>query len=1275
LNDDIEALLGTSEHQAALPLVSELIEHTRELEGDTSLKYAAALEEKAELYVVLDNLDAAKGLYHLVLQLRLDKLGRHHEVTADTERALRDLVERTSPKKVIATGPISGMPVDVYAEHEVIRISDAVLKLGERGRYKEAAHLAAQAVKFADQMLGKEHPAYSTSLNNLAGLYQAMGDYARAEPHYVQALEIMDKALGKEHPNYATSLNNLAGLYQAMGNYARAEPQYLQALEIMERALGKEHPNYATSLSNLAGLYQAMGDYARAEPHYVQAMEVTEKTLGKEHPDYATSLSGLAWLYQAMGDYARAEPHYVQALEIEEKALGKEHPDYAASLNNLAGLYRMMGDYARAEPQYAKAMEIREKVLGKGHPDYATSLSNLAGLYQAMGDYARAEPQYLQALEVMEKVLGKGHPDYATSLNNLAGLYQAMGDYARAEPQYLQAMEIMERVLGKEHPNYAAGLSNLAGLYQAMGDYARVEPRYLQALEIMEKALGKEHPNYATSLSSLAGLYQMMGDYARAEPQYLQAMEIMERVLGKEHPNHAAGLNNLAGLYQAMGDYARAVPQYFQALEITEKVLGEGHPNYATSLSSLAGLYQMMGDYARAEPHYAKAMEIREKALGKEHPDYATGLYNLAGLYRMMGDYARAEPLYFQALEIREKVLGQEHLDYAGSLHSLACLYVTTGRHEEAFRFFVRASDVANNNRDRLFSFASERQRLLILEALRPSFSVFMSHLRTNFSSSCYHLQATMDLCLRSKGLTVEALAAQRDAIAAGKYSHLEPKLLELSTLRRQITRREMNGPGNTKPSVHLSLLAEWRGQREVLESELARQIPELQLEQRLRAASREAVAQAMPPGSALLDFVRVGVFDFEAIRAHGDRQWKPARYLAFLLFKEKPDDVLLVDLGEGDAIDQLVSAFVEAIARDRTVESYLASGRALRQRVFDPLARELGGRKRLFLSPDGDLNLLPFEVLPENSGEFLEDNFEISYLSSGRELLRHRMPTVAPPQGSIVAANPDFRLGSSEKVASAFRRQGKSCELQPEDPPTRGRSRASRDIGRGRRVFEPLPGAEEEGERVALRIAASEKWFKDQVLETRLKAIHSPRIVHIATHGFFEEDQKWDPNEESPFMGWDRMKGPGMENPMLRAGLALAGAQTWMDGGEPPEEAEDGLLTAEDVSGMDLVGTEIVALSACDTALGEVRVGEGVYGLRRAFELAGARTIVMSLWKADDVATRELMTVFYDELKNGETRLEALRMARQQVRKKHKHPYYWGGFILQGDPGEMRWD
>jgi tetratricopeptide (TPR) repeat protein len=901
-----------------------------------------------------------------------------------------------------------------------------------------------------------------------------------------------------------------------------------------------------------------------------------------------------------------------------------------------------------------------------------------------------------------------------------------MGNYAEAEPLFKHALEIRRTALGEDHPNFAQSMNSLAGLYESMGNYAEAEPLFKHALEIWRTALGEDHSNFASSLNNLAHLYQSMGNYAEAEPLYKHALEITRTALGEDHPHFASSLNNLALLYHSMGNYADAEPLYKHALEILRRAPGEDHPDFASSLNNLAGLYESKGNYAEAEPLFKHALEILRRALGEDHPDFASSLNNLAGLYKSKGNYAEAEPLYKHALEIRRTALGEDHPDFATSLNNLALLYAATDHEREAYELMQRAQAIDDHMIGQVFSIGSETQRMAYLSKVRVNEERYMSLILQYFSTSSSAVQTALDLILRRKAIGAEAFATQRDAVLGGKYPELRNQLKKLSSLRMQIALKTLAGPGPEGIQAHLELMAEWKAQKEHLESELARQIPEMNLEQQVRAADRRAVSSSMPPGSTLIEFVRFDVFNFKTVPARNESQWKPAHYLVFTMPAGEPESVELIDLGEAEPIDRLIAEFRATItgedelrAADRATtigwgrnglpdatskssgllarlfkspkrpvsESEVKErdlgavaiepasdldnsiGNSLRSSLFDPLLAAIGECTHLLIAPDSNLSMLPFEVLPTEIGKRLIDQYYISYLSVGRDILRFHAESSGQPASPLIVADPAFDLSTSKK--------GVQAEMFP------SKSRQSRDLDRSNIYFSPLPGTRREGEELA-KMLGIQPWLDSKALEGKLKATTSPQILHIATHGFFLKDQKRDLNKEMRDLGavdWasgsdmGRLSGAGMENPLLRSGIALAGVNTWLKHGSLPPEAEDGILTAEDVSGLDLLATDLVVLSACETGLGKVHVGEGVFGLRRAFMLAGAKTLVMSLWKVPDQQTQELMEDFYRRIMSGQARAEALREAQLAMKAKYPDPKYWGGFICQGDPGPIRFE
>jgi len=795
------------------------------------------------------------------------------------------------------------------------------------------------------------------------------------------------------------------------------------------------------------------------------------------------------------------------------------------------------------------------------------------------------------------------------------------------------------------------------------------------------------------------------GDNEQALALAQEVHDLSRNLPDPEHPLVAVSLSILSLLHARRGAYDVALPLCERALAIQERVLGPNHPDTATSLDTLAHLHERIEADDAALPLCERALAIREQVLGPDHPDTATSLNNLARLHGRRGAYDAALPLYERALAIQERVLGPDHPNTATSLHNLAVLYSAKARPHDALSLMEQALAINALMLGQIFSIGSEQQRMTFLQTQQGSFHAFLSLVWQHFRQDAEVVQRTFDVALRRKALGAEALFAQREAILGGAYPALEPQLHQLHVVRMQIAQKTLAGPDPEGLSVHQERLAQWHTEKEYLEATLARAIPEMNLERRLRAVDRQVVAWALPDTTTLVEFVRFSVCNFQAVPARGESQWQEPRYLAFVLPAGEPDNVQMIDLGEALPIDQMIATYrahlIAAGGYDRSPGTSPSPGEdigtALRSALFDPVARALpDGCTSLLLAPDGALSQLPFEVLPTEGGGYLTDTVHITYLSAGRDVLRFEADTLIAPTAPLIAADPDFDLAGHVPVSAA----ASSSE--------RASVRHSRDLRRGGHQYKRLPGTAVEGERIATLLGVT-PWLADRVMETPLKACRSPRILHLATHGGFLPDQPFDPEVQQ-----GRLGGPGRENPMLRSFLVTAGVNACSQGRAIPEEAEDGILTAEDVSGMNLLGTELVVLSACDTGRGEVEIGEGVLGLRRAFVVAGAQTLVMSLWSASDIATAILMGKFYTHLLHGHGRDQALRHAQDELRRltmgelradwltpemilrllaagdpgvefyldelaarpdEHRpfeHPYFWGAFICQGVPAPL---
>ena len=1009
-----------------------------------------------------------------------------------------------------------------------------------------------------------------------------------------------------------------------------------------------------------------------------EAVEYTRNALGADSPAYADSLGNLAEIYKATGKYADAETPLKQAMEIRRKNPGEATPDFVSSLNNLAGLYLAMGRYGDSETLYKRALQIVRENAGEENTLFVSCLNNLASLYKSMGNYGAAEPLYARAGEILQKTGGADKPDYGIVLSNLAHLYYLAGKYPKAEEVYRRALDIAEKTVGEQHPQYVRTLNNLASLYEAMGDYAKAEPLYKKALEVFQATSGKTGSDTATALNNLAGLYKTIGDYEKAENCYKQANEIRLATLGDKHPLYASGLENLADLYFQKGDFTSAEDFFRKALDIEKAGLGDKHPDVALAMQNLAVLYKTTNRYAEAESLYRQALEVWKTVVGERHPDFALATQNLGSLCQAMGRFDEAEPLYRQALDIRTALLGDDHPSVAASLEALASLYAATSRAEEALKLMQRAQAINDRLIRNVFAIASEKQRLGFLSTLRGETDAYLSLIVQNLANSPSAVSAGMDLVLKRKAIVAEAMAAERDAVLGGRYPDLEAELREVKTLRAQIAQKMMSGPGAEGLEAHRRMLDEWRAREEKLELHLASRIPEINLDRRLHEADRKAVAGALPQGAALVEYVRFDWYDFKAVRSQGQPSWQPAHYLAFVLLPGEADNVRLFDLGPAAEIDKMISDFRSSITGE--AEKPGARGLVkvsedkpgieattdLYKKLIEPVLKGTGKIEKMILAPDGGLYRLPFGALPVSAGRSLIDEYQVSYVGAGRDVLRFGASSTSRPSPPVVTADPDYDLSIEGRADQG--RDNNSAQ-----------GKVTRELAAGAPHFDRLPGTRSEGEHIAAMLGVK-PMVERSASKGLLQDARSPRILHIATHGFFLPDQAPSGDSKDAQQGRESSATDtrasfltrAMENPLLRSGLVLAGANSWLQGRRLPPEAGDGILTGEDASALDLLSTDLVVLSACETGLGDIKTGEGVFGLRRAFLLAGAKTLVMSLWKVPDAQTQMLMEEFYRRILAGQSRAEALRGAQLLVKASNPEPVYWGAFVCQGDPGPL---
>lgn len=888
---------------------------------------------------------------------------------------------------------------------------------------------------------------------------------------------------------------------------------------------------------------------------------------------------------------------------------------------------------ARAAPPATDRTEVVQE---------AQALQQQASALQQQGDLRRAIALTSRAVQMLESTRGAERLQLVLALSKLATLQQAAGDWEQAETQLKRVHQVFQTLLGPEHPSLAASLNNLAAFHRDRGDYAQAMAFAQQAVDLVERKLGPDHKRIANLLNTLATLHYEQGNRARALALYQRALAIQERSLGRDHPDVAGTLNNLAMLRQDQGELAPARELFERALAIKEQALGANHPDVAIALHNLAELHRDLGELDRAVSLLERALAIKEETLGRGHARVATTLNSLAVLRHEQRRYDEADRLLQRALTLRRRALGPNHPKLATVLFNQARLRLAQGRVDDTVRLLERVAELDEQKLQAVLATGAAEQKRSMFEDLRKITGVTLSVHAQFASSSPRALRLALTTVLRRKGRVLDAASDTLHTLRRSADPAVRAQLDELRASRAELATLLLRGPGQQDLGQHQAKTAELEAAVATLEEQLGRRYAKLRVER--APVTIEGVQAALDTHSALVELVVYRPWNPTARSKKEARG--PKRYAAYVLHPRGAPR--WIDLGPAKAIDERVRRARQMLGLGGL--GYAKLARQLDELVMRPIRALLGNTRDLYVSPDGELNLLPLAALVDEHDRFLLSRLRITYLSSGRDLLRqqHR---AEPRQGPLVLAAPSY--GTSADVSG-----------QPMAPPG-----ARAGTGAGLR-FSPLPHTAREGRALARLMTDATVLTAAEASEAVLKQARGPRLLHIATHGFFF-DGRSAPAGPHGRRGLELLPSSGRpaptlqaRGPLLRSGLALAGANHGAQGGE------DGILTALEMAQLDLNGTQLVVLSACETALGQVEQGEGVYGMRRALVLAGAQTQMMSLWKVDDAMTSQLMVGYYRRLLKGDGRSNALREAQLEMlaRPDSAHPIHWAAFIVAGD-------
>ncbi len=1011
-------------------------------------------------------------------------------------------------------------------------------------------------------------------------------------------------------------LTKEAELVDNSGSFEIAINLWKLILKIEIKNLGKNHIDVGRSYNEIAILYSKLNRNNESISYFQKALAIHETQLGRNDQDTISVLNNLSQAYMSNDEYGNANKVINRCLLILEKNKEIDNTTRAHTFFVAGSFYYEKGMLAKSEKYINNSYQLNLKTNGLNHLNTLTTLNWLADIYFEKGDYGKAKELYKKVFDGYSELLAKDNPKIFGIMSDIADTDSALGNSGTAITIYNKIIQNLENTRGKDNADLAIYYTNLAFIYDEIGIYYKAQPLYEKALKINKNVFGKNHSRTVNNLNNLGVLLLNQGQYEKAKNYLEDALDIEEEIYGVDSPNLINTLDNLSQTYYELENYKLARTLIDRAYKIASNNLSLNDPTFAITLNNLASFYEDDGDSDKAISLYKQALSIDNYLFGSDSVESATVMNNLGQAYLSKKDFNKALKFTNESLQIRKNYYGINHPLTALSFNNMAGIYRDLGEHRKANNYARKGLEIEFFLMQREAPFLIEKERLAFIESFGWGYDYAFSRGTKSLSGT----ELAYFVRLNRQGLLEDIEKYQAEVMnLPGEHFALVEKF-NLITEKLSST--------NISKSQRKDLYS----QKINLEREVYRLLPEL----KPRIVQADQVSKALPLDSVLIEYQLF--LPFDETKPISD-QWSEHRYIAFVL---KPNRQL-------EAIDLGTAVFLESKIQNALLasEQGLADAQILWKDVSDlvvkPLKEAIGGAETLFISPDEELNRIPFAALSSPKGdELLGDAVNIRLLTTGRELLELAKESKPTKQRPLVIANPAFNL------IKDFSRPKTSDLIASNTSQQRSGDLASFN-------WSPLPGTAKEGKEIA-QLTKAQLLTKNKATALAVqKQQEAPKVLHIASHAYFLPDQ-----EEG-------------ENPLLRSGIVLAGAN------EPKANPEDdGYLTALEVTKLDWQGTELAVISGCESGKGQVEAGEGVYGLKRAIAVAGARSSLLSLWKVDDRATAAFMTSFYKKLKAGDGRADALSATQKEFRNHSipgwRHPYVWAAFQLSGDWRPIDW-
>ncbi|WP_109833202.1 tetratricopeptide repeat protein [Reichenbachiella versicolor] len=1125
-------------------------------------------------------------------------------------------------------------------------------------KYDQAIESLLDLTEFYDDNSADKN--YGSLLLKLGSTFEFNNDLVNAKKYYEESNRIFDLV---QAPNESDNLNALSALTTVLLNEGAIEEALSKMKLLVDARSSKKDDAYYNSLVNLGKIYFRSFQFDKAEESFQIVLEEQESANSES---YFNALSGMTLVDLEKGQFKKAAEeskkglnaiseasqikvdllisyanantalgrYKISQLALEE-ALGlveTNEKELEIKLG-LVSLYTTTQNFDKAESLFKKLNKIYSKKKEQAPLQYASYLGVYANYLQYTSQYLSAENVLNESLEIKKKLLSVQNENYLSTYSTLGQLNLTKGKYDKAKSIFSKVLATKKTI--PQITKYSLAYTNekLGIVTKYLGEYADAESYFMEAMKLYGEEFGKAHVYYAGGSNELGLLYMKMGNLKAAAPLFQSALYIYEKAHGRNHVDYASVLENQAALFSLQGNYEKSRASLEQVLEIDKVLLGTEHPLYAKTLHNLAATLEETGEYEKASRFYEKSIRIYAKHFGDEHPSYATTLYNIAVLEQEIGNYEGAKVHYQQVIDIRKKVLNENHPDLAYSIYGKASVEQKLGDYEAARKDYQYAIESYMHSIQNYFPSLSEAEKSAFYGKIKPVFEAYqdfaieyVSESRGDESSRDEILSTLYNLQLSTKALLLNATNKVRNRILNSGNDVLIAKYNEWKSIKEDLVKGlNMSQADLFANKIDLVALQQKSNQ---MEKELSK------LSEGFANEFEKNIVQWTDVKSALV----TGEGAMEIIRVKKNIKNDSVYYAALIVTPASESSPKLVIVKDGLNMEtkffkQYKNLIVFKMDNLRSFDQF-----------WSAIDKEIEDIDNLYVSADGVYNKINVNTLFDpRKKEYVFDKYSIYLLSNTRELVENKEEIKARQtrNHATVFGYPDYEMGGISDVTIAA---------------------VSRGFENG---VSELPGTLVEINNITNTLSRGgweyDRHDRSDANEENVKKIDNPKLLHIATHGFFMSDINLGDNENIGLQSRE-----AKYNPLFRSGLLLAGAGKTFRG-EKLDGGEDGILTAYEAMNLNLDDTELVVMSACETGLGEIRNGEGVYGLQRSFIVAGADNLIMSLWKVNDETTQMLMSNFYKNWVGGKTKQEAFHDSIQILKKKFKQPYYWGAFVMLG--------